>query len=280
MSKEDTDLEGARSKLDELMRDLATVEERFADIQRELDEPTRTVTGSVKDPVIVSVKRIRHFWARLEKEPGNPVMICGTTDGRITSWRNLEDALKQANALDKEIEAVILKNERSAASGRVELYPKWERAPQLHVFGEETKAERLFADLQEELNVGLRGTPGYRLFAIHGRAAIRCIAVILAGYAFLKNLDPLADATVGVLANADNSPLIVAVAFGALVWATFWIIQRLDSWLGAAIRRYWPMVVVEIGNGRQREQTAGRVRQFVVTGSVALGVAAFGWWVT
>ena len=275
MSQREGELAGVQSKLREMEGKLATLQKRFADVKRELDEPTRTIKKTIVDPVIVSTEMIAQVWARLEKEPGNPAVICSTTDGRITTWRTLGHALEQANALDRKIAAMMINNERSTASGGVEIYTAG--AVIVRVYGEEKKAESLFADLEAKIISGIRGSPGYGWSAKYGDLAIRSMAAILATYVLVMNLGTLRDLAAQLVVMANSSPLMVAV--GILVIAAFvlWSFRRLDRWMYEAIRRYWPMVVVEIGNGKQREQLASRVRGAVVGGAGAVSLAAIGW---
>ena len=136
-----------RSELCNAKAELARLQQRFADFKRQLDEPTRTIDRSIPDPVIVSSVMIQQVWACLEAGPGSPVMVCQTTDGRITSWRTLSSALKQANASNKQIGAVSIANELSTAKADVRLYAT---KVAIHVYGEEADAEKLFADLEAD----------------------------------------------------------------------------------------------------------------------------------
>ena len=274
MSQHEEEAGGARDKLRELEEEVTKLHERLADAQRELVEPTRTIKRTIASPVIVSTAMITKIWKRLEQEKGNPVMICKTADGRITSWRTLDAALDQANAPDKEIEAVWIQNERSAAKGGVELYAAG--VVRVNVFGEEEKAERLFTDLEERIMTGVRGSPGYRWFASYGHSAARLVAIVLVVYTLMKNVDIVASLVEVLAAKVSGSPLIAAVGLPVAAGVVGWTVRRVDGWTGAAIRRYWPIVVVEIGNGKQREKAASQVRKAVVRGGGAIAMAAVG----
>ena len=218
MSDSQTELaDEVQSKLRHAEAELAKLQERFADFNRELDAPTRTIDRTIPDPVIVTSEMIQQLWAILEAGPGRPVMVCVTTDGRITSWRTLPAALKQANASDKQIEAINIGNELATAKAQVRLYPT---KVTIHVYAEETDAERLFADLEEAILTGLRGTPGYRWFATHCHSAVRAGIAALMAYAALANLDSVAALGILVVDVADSRPLAVAVgAFVVAVWS-------------------------------------------------------------
>lgn len=275
MSQGEGEAREVLGKLGEIEEELSKLQGRLVDAKRELVEPTRTIKRTIADPVIVSTTMIGQLWRRLEREKGNPVVVCATADGRITSWRTLDAALEQANALDKEIEAVMIQNERSAAKGGVELYVGG--AVQVRVFGEEEKAERLFADLEARVVTGVRGSPGYCWFARHGHSAGRLVAAVLLAYALAQNVDILGSFLGALAAKAISSPLMFAVGVSVPAAVVVWAVRRADRWMCKAIRRYWPMVVVEIGNGQQREQVAGQVRKAVVSGGGAVAVAAIGW---
>ena len=72
----------------------------------------------------------------------------------------------------------------------------------------------------------------------------------------------------------------MVVAVGASVLAVDplpGLLCWVDRHMRAVIRRYWPFVVIEIGNGKQRERVASRVRVGVLGGVAAVGLAAIGW---
>ena len=258
----------------ELGKELDGLQEQLSAAKRELKEPTRTVEALINVPVIVSAAMISRLWEILEKEPGNPAIVCATVDGRITTWRSLEAALKQANALDREIRVFVIKNERSAEYGRVELYARHGGATEVRVFGEEKKAERLFEALETTILTGIRGTPGYGWFAKHGYRALWAATIIVGAYAFLRGYDALLEPVPGLVAMSVRNPFVAAVIVPVGAGALMWALGHIDRWVRNAIRRYWPMVVVEIGNGEQRDQAAGRVRKTFVAFAVAAVVGA------
>ena len=247
-----------------------------SELERKLKEPTKTIDRTLQVPVLVSDDMVCRIWRRLEQEAGQPVIICKTTDGRITSWRNLDEALAQANTVDKEIEGIYIKNEDSAKYGCVTIVVIAGGRIGLHVFSEERAAERLFADLETIIGRGIRRIPGYAWMAKQGNFAVRASVVLVFLYAFLKLPIPLVGIAASALERSNAAPLLVALFGTAAGFAVIWAIGSVVRMVTALFQRYWPMVALEIGNGKQMEQASSRVRKCIVGVIGALLLAAIG----
>ena len=145
------------------------------------------------------------------RETGQPVIIYATTNGRITSWRDLDHALAQANSPENEITACLIKNEDSTQHGEIRIVTASHCVLELHVFGEKTNAERLFNDLQSIVSTGIRRTPVYAWFSKHGHFSIRCATILAVLYRLLKHQQDLQSLVSYALMQANNSPRIVAI---------------------------------------------------------------------
>ena len=241
-----------------------------------LDETMRTIETTIDVPVVVSVGVIRRRWRILAAQAGSPVIVCGTNDGRVTTWRNLDDALGLANDPGRGIETVSIRSERGAASARVEFFVRNGRSARVHVCDEETMAERLFDALEQAVSRAKREVPGYRWFAAYGHGALRLAAAMAAVYVFLDNDAVLLELAGRVAFASVRDPWAGAVAVPLAAGATAWGLAWMDRRVRAAIRRYWPMVVVEMGNGRARARAAARVRKTALAfaGAVVAGMVA------
>lgn len=252
--------------------ELEPVTSELQKLERKLKEPTRTIEVTVRQPVLVSDEMICRIWNRLQEEAGQPVIICKTVDGRITSWRSLKEALAQANSTKKQIEGMYIKNEDSTKGGRVEIFTVGGGRINLHVFSDEISAEKLFGDLEDVVHTGIRRTPGYAWMAMKGEILVQACVMLVCLYILLEI--PTAPLEVPTfLAERWGAVAPLAALFITFVVLTgVWINVKIV----AAIRHYWPMAALEIGNGKEREQGASRARK-VFGGAIVTFVVAAIW---
>ncbi len=253
---------------------LESTNPELQELKRRLEEPTRTIEATVEKPVLVSEDIVRRIWNRLEKEAGQPVAIYKTIDGRITSWRCVEEALEQANTTSKKIEGIYIKNEDSSKYGQVEIAMIAGGRIRMHVFSDEQSAERLFADLEAAIGTGIRHIPGYAWMAKKGNLGVRVGAVLVLLYGLAKLPFGAVVFPEFALERLGAVPLLAALSVTVVGLGALWVVRSVDRMFTALIQRYWPMVALEIGNGRAREQGASRVRKACVGLIIALVVGA------